>query len=141
LISDIKQITCSNVIFKNQILKTPAPSLFCEYSGLPSVWAYQPNVEIETNKQIELTNADIDRIIEMAWEDRTPFDAIKLQFGITEPEVIKLMRKNMKQSSFKMWRARVQGRATKHAQKRNFVKGRFKCSLQKTITYNKISKR
>jgi uncharacterized protein (TIGR03643 family) len=108
------------------------------------VWAYQQTDENETsnaNKNIELSNADIDRIIEMAWEDRTPFDAIKIQFGIVEQEVIKLMRKNMKQSSFKMWRERVQGRATKHALKRNFVEGRFKCSLQKTITYNKISKR
>jgi uncharacterized protein (TIGR03643 family) len=108
------------------------------------VWAYQQTDENETsnaNKNIELSNADIDRIIEMAWEDRTPFDAIKIQFGIAEQEVIKLMRKNMKQSSFKMWRERVQGRATKHALKRNFVEGRFKCSLQKTITYNKISKR
>jgi uncharacterized protein (TIGR03643 family) len=119
-------------------------NFFCEYSGLPSVWAYQQFDEIDTQKKIEniiLSDTDIDRIIEMAWEDRTSFDAIKLQFGISEQEVIKLMRKNMKQSSFKMWRARVQGRATKHAQKRNFVEGRFKCSLQKTITYNKISKR
>ncbi len=92
-------------------------------------------------KKPSLSEGDLSRLIEMAWEDRTPFDAIKLQFGITEQEVIKLMRNNLKQSSFKMWRARVQGRATKHAQKRNFVEGRFKCSLQKTITYNKISKR
>lgn len=97
--------------------------------------------ENEINNQSILTEKDIDRIIEMAWEDRTPFDAIKLQFGISEPEVIKLMRKNMKQSSFKMWRTRVQGRATKHALKRNFVEGRFKCKLQRSITYNKISKR
>lgn len=122
-------------------MKASTPSLYCEYSGLPSVWAYQHEEENEISNQAILTDADIDRIIEMAWEDRTPFDAIKLQFGIAEQEVIKLMRKNMKQSSFKMWRARVQGRATKHAQKRNFVEGRFKCSLQKTITYNKISKR
>ncbi len=125
-------------------MKYSSPSLFCEYSGLPSVWAYQQFYEIDTQNKIEniiLSDADIDRIIEMAWEDRTPFDAIKLQFGITEQEVIKLMRKHMKPSSFKMWRERVQGRATKHAQKRNFIEGRFKCSLQKTITYNKISKR
>ena len=119
-------------------------NLYCEYSNLPSVWAYQEVDENELQNKIEKINlsiADIDRIIEMAWEDRTTFDAIKLQFGISEQEVIKLMRKNMKQSSFKMWRARLQGRSTKHAQKRNFVEGRFKCSLQKTITYNKISKR
>lgn len=116
-------------------------NLYCEYSGLPSVWAYQQIDEIEKRNQSVLSDADVDRIIEMAWEDRTPFEAIQLQFGMSEQEVIKLMRKHMKQSSFKMWRARVQGRATKHAQKRNFIEGRFKCSLQKTITYNKISKR
>lgn len=117
------------------------PSLFCEYSGIPSVWAYQHFDENETNNQSILSEIEIDRIIEMAWEDRTPFEAIKLQFGISEQEVIKIMRKNMKHSSFKMWRARVQGRATKHAQKRNFVEGRFKCKLQRSITHNKISKR
>ena len=62
----------------------------------------------------ELTELDIDRIIEMAWEDRTTFDAILLQFGLKEQEVIDLMRKEMKASSFRMWRARVQGRKTKH---------------------------
>lgn len=84
---------------------------------------------------------EIDRIIEMAWEDRTTFDAIKLQFGIKEQEVIEIMRREMKPSSFKLWRARVQGRGTKHAKKRNFEEGRFKCSRQKQITHNKISKR
>lgn len=120
------------------------PSLYCEYSGLPSVWAYTQFDKIESPNKLEKTNlsdADIDRILEMAWEDRTPFEAILLQFGIAEKEVIKLMRKHLKQSSFKMWRARVQGRATKHAQKRNFVEGRFKCKLQRSITHNKISKR
>jgi uncharacterized protein (TIGR03643 family) len=132
------------LLTKPKFMQHSTPSLHCEYSNLPSVWAYQEVDENELQNKIEKINlsiADIDRIIEMAWEDRTSFDAIKLQFGISEQEVIKLMRKNMKQSSFKMWRARVQGRATKHAQKRNFVEGRFKCSLQKTITYNKISKR
>lgn len=125
---------------KSTSMKTAAPSLICEYSGLPSVWAYQQS-DKTINTEIHLNDFDIDRIIEMAWEDRTPFDAIKLQFGLAEQEVIKLMRKHMKPSSFKMWRARVQGRATKHALKRNFVEGRFKCSLQKSISNNKISKR
>jgi len=89
----------------------------------------------------DLSTEDIDRIIEMAWEDRTPFDVIELQFGIKEQKVIELMRKNMKESSFRMWRKRVQGRSTKHAKKRNFEEGRFKCSRQKQITHNKISKR
>ncbi len=65
----------------------------------------------------ELTTADIDRIIEMGWEDRTPFDAIKLQFGLKEQEVITIMRRNMKPNSFKLWRKRVQGRKTKHTKK------------------------
>ncbi len=84
---------------------------------------------------------DIDRIIEMAWEDRTTFDSIKYQFGISEKEVIELMRNNLKRSSFKLWRARVQGRNTKHASRREFEQGRFKCSRQKSISNNKISKR
>ena len=84
---------------------------------------------------------DIDRIIEMAWEDRTPFDAITFQFKLKEQEVINLMRRELKPSSFRLWRARVQGRATKHSKKRMFDKGRFKCSRQKTISNNSISKR
>ncbi|MBW1296625.1 TIGR03643 family protein [Aquimarina litoralis] len=91
--------------------------------------------------QKELSIRDIDRIIEMAWEDRTPFDAILLQFGLKEQEVINLMRREMKPSSFRMWRKRVQGRKTKHSKKRTFEEGRFKCSRQKQITHNKISKR
>ena len=73
----------------------------------------------------------LSRIIEMAWEDRTPFDAIKAQFGISESEVIKIMRKNLKSSSFRLWRKRVTGRKTKHGIKREFVKGRFKSKNQK----------
>ncbi len=75
----------------------------------------------------------------MAWEDRTPFDAIEYQFGVPEKEVIEIMRKNMKPSSFRMWRKRVQGRATKHSA---YSKAeRFKSSRQKQISHNKISKR
>lgn len=88
-----------------------------------------------------LTAIEIDRIIEMAWEDRTPFDAIQFQFNLKEQEVIELMRKELAPNSFKLWRARVQGRKTKHAKVRNFEEGRFKCSRQKTISNNKISKR
>lgn len=91
--------------------------------------------------KVSLTQRDIDRIVEMAWEDRTSFDAIKIQFGLSEKEVIDLMRKEMKPSSWRMWRARVQGRATKHAKLRTFTEGRFKCKLQRTITHNKVSKR
>ncbi|NRT11128.1 TIGR03643 family protein [Flavobacterium sp. 14A] len=89
----------------------------------------------------ELTDLEKDRIIEMAWEDRTTFEAIHLQFGLKEQEVIDLMRLEMKPSSFRMWRARVQGRKTKHEKLREFDKGRFKCSRQRQINNNKISKR
>lgn len=88
-----------------------------------------------------LSIEDIDRVIEMAWEDRTTFEAIDFQFGLKEQEVIELMRTEMKPSSFKLWRKRVQGRKTKHEKLRIFEKGRFKCSRQKQITHNKISKR
>ena len=87
---------------------------------------------------------DLDRIIEMAWEDRTPFEAISLQFGINESDVIKLMRNNLKLSSFRLWRKRVQGRKTKHKSLSNYPKNsvvRFKCKMQRQITGNKISKR
>jgi uncharacterized protein (TIGR03643 family) len=90
---------------------------------------------------MKLKEKDIDRVIEMAWEDRTPFDAIEFQFNLKEQEVITLMRRELKPSSFRLWRARVQGRTTKHAKKRNFDKGRFKCSRQRTISNNSISKR
>lgn len=88
-----------------------------------------------------LDDLDKDRIIEMAWEDRTTFEAIQMQFGLKEQEVIELMRTEMKPSSFRMWRARVQGRKTKHEKLRDFAKGRFKCSRQRQINNNKISKR
>jgi uncharacterized protein (TIGR03643 family) len=80
-----------------------------------------------------LTEKEIDRIVEMAWEDRTSFDAIKTQFGLPEKEVIKLMRREMKESSFKMWRKRVQGRKTKHRIKTSEEITRFKSSNQKGI--------
>ncbi|MFB9108232.1 TIGR03643 family protein [Flavobacterium gyeonganense] len=88
-----------------------------------------------------MTDQQKDRIIEMAWEDRTTFEAIFMQFGLKEQEVIDLMRIEMKASSFKMWRERVQGRKTKHEKLRDFKEGRFKCSRQRTISHNKISKR
>lgn len=89
----------------------------------------------------ELTDIEKDRIIEMAWEDRTTFEAISLQFGFNEQEVIDLMRSEMKPSSFRIWRERVQGRKTKHEKLRNFTEGRFKCTMQRQINNNKISKR
>ena len=85
--------------------------------------------------------AEVDRIIEMAWEDRTPFEAIFNQFDLTEKEVIIVMRNNLKTSSFKLWRKRVTGRKSKHLKLRNKDIGRFKCSQQRNISNNKISKR
>jgi len=82
-----------------------------------------------------------DRIIEMAWEDRTPFDAIFVQFGLREAEVKALMKKELKFSSYKLWRTRVENCKTKHLNKRNSDISRFKSRIQKTISGNKISKR
>lgn len=84
---------------------------------------------------MELPDLDlptVNRIIEMAWEDRTPFKAIEIQFGLSEKEVIALMRREMKSSSFKMWRKRVTTRRTKHLHKRDYLVGRFKSQNQKT---------
>lgn len=80
---------------------------------------------------IELTKEQTDRIIQMAWEDRTTFDAIRVQFGLSPGQVIKLMRKNLKPNSFKLWRKRTQGRETKHLKKRSFLVGRFRCPSQR----------
>ena len=96
---------------------------------------------ITMKKQIDLRPEQIDRIIEMAWEDRTPFDAIQMQFDLKEEKVIQMMRREMKPSSFKMWRARVQCRKSKHLKKRGPEVDRFKCSRQRGISNNKISKR
>ena len=90
----------------------------------------------------QFTERELDRIIEMAWEDRTPFEAIEFQFGIPEKEVIKIMRTELKRSSFNLWRKRVNsGVSQKHLKKRNPDIDRFKCSRQRQITGNKISKR
>ena len=89
----------------------------------------------------ELSYIEIDRVIEMAWEDRTTFEAIEFQFGLSEMEVKALMRKELKRSSYELWRKRVTNRKTKHEKLRSFTEGRFKCKLQRQITNNKISKR
>jgi len=73
----------------------------------------------------DLTEAEKSRIIEMAWEDRTPFEAVEHQYGLSEEDVITLMRKEMKRSSFKMWRKRVNGRQTKHKSLRKDEVKRF----------------
>ncbi|MDA9550695.1 TIGR03643 family protein [Flavobacteriaceae bacterium] len=92
--------------------------------------------------KFEFTEVELDRIIEMAWEDRTPFEAILFQFNLAEKDVIKLMRANLKESSFKRWRKRVNsGVSQKHLKKRNPEINRFKCTRQKAISGNRISKR
>lgn len=89
----------------------------------------------------KFTSEQIDRIIEMAWEDRTPFEAIRWQFGLTEGNVRALMREKLRFSSYRNWRKRVEQCRTKHAARRSTQIVRFKSSLQRSITNNKISKR
>lgn len=92
--------------------------------------------------KLVLSERDLDRVIEMAWEDRTPFEAIKYQFHLSERGVIRIMRKELKRSSFNLWRKRVNsGVSSKHVMKRNSEINRFKCSRQTSISMNKISKR
>jgi uncharacterized protein (TIGR03643 family) len=89
----------------------------------------------------ELAQHEIDRIIGMAWEDRTPFDAIEYQFGLSEDEVIKLMRSQLKRKSWERWRKRVSGRDTKHRKKRSNDVKRFVSPAQNPITGNRIAKK
>jgi uncharacterized protein (TIGR03643 family) len=91
--------------------------------------------------KVVFTEIQIDRIIEMAWEDRTPFDAIKFQFGILESDVKALIKKELRFGSYKLWRKRVENCKTKHLAKRNDGIDRFKCKQQRIISNNKISKR
>jgi uncharacterized protein (TIGR03643 family) len=126
---------------------------YCYYSDLPSPMAYmEDDVNIKPTLTLPLKTIhpitpeqqkeiDKDRIIEMAWEDRTPFDAIKQQFGLNEAEVKNLMKKTLKFSSYRLWRSRVHACNTKHVAKRSNEIDRFKCNLQRNITNNKISKR
>ena len=87
-----------------------------------------------------MDDRNLDRIIEMAWEDRTPFEAIAFQFGVSEAEVIKIMRAELKAGSFRLWRKRVNsGISSKHSKKRSVEIKRFKCSRQSAISLNKIS--
>jgi uncharacterized protein (TIGR03643 family) len=112
---------------------------YCYYSNLPSPMAYME--EIDVAQKIKLSLQTIDRIIEMAWEDRTPFEAIYYQFGLRESDVKALMKKQLKFSSYKLWRSRVEACKTKHIKKRVVGIDRFKCNLQRHISSNKLSKR
>lgn len=120
----------------------PDYDTYCYYSDLPSPSAYM-TADAKADEQTEqaLTARDIDRIIEMAWEDRTPFDAIKYQFGLTESEVRKIMKEQLRFRSYKLWRIRVEACKTKHQKTRSAEISRFKCTRQRAITQNKISKR
>jgi uncharacterized protein (TIGR03643 family) len=113
---------------------------YCHYSDLPSPSAYVV-LKTKDEKKTDLSAEAIDRIIEMAWEDRTPFDAIKVQFGLNESAVRNLMKKELKFSSYTRWRERVENCQTKHSAKRNDDIDRFKCTRQRSISGNKISKR
>ncbi len=98
-------------------------------TGYPTVLPIEPdNLK---NDGASLDPEVIDRIIEMAWEDRTPFEAIEMQYGLKENQVRAIMRKYMKRSSFHMWRKRVKGRTTKHQSNRNGNINRFKSANQK----------
>lgn len=99
------------------------------------------NEKVNKMAKISFTDFDTDRIIEMAWEDRTPFEAIKLQFGLAEADVKVLMKRELKFSSYKLWRERVENCKTKHLAKRSSCIDRFKCSRQRGISNNKIAKR
>lgn len=83
------------------------------------------------NKLKQLTPQQTDRIVQMAWEDRTTFDAIRVQFGLEPGEVIKLMRLRLHPNSFRLWRKRTVGRTTKHLKRRGFTVGRFRCPDQR----------
>lgn len=96
------------------------------------------NIKSETRKARPANTAAIhaldavqlSRVIEMAWEDRTPFEAIEHSYALNETAVIKLMRQELKPSSFRLWRQRVTSRATKHQAKRPFDVGRAYCKTQ-----------
>ncbi|MFN8353036.1 MAG: TIGR03643 family protein [Spirosomataceae bacterium] len=100
-----------------------------------------PPEALQNMGKITLSDTEIDRLIEMAWEDRTPFDAIERQFGLGEAEVIALMRRHLQPDSWRRWRKRVNGRKTKHAALSASDDLRFRCSRQRSISRNKVSKR
>lgn len=118
---------------------TKPDNTYCYYSDLPSPMAYM-QLEEEPAKRT-LSPSETDRVIEMAWEDRTPFEAIEQQFGLKESDVKALMKKQLKFRSYVLWRKRVENCKTKHLYIRVNGIDRFKCTLQRSISSNKISKR
>ena len=112
---------------------------YCFYSGLPSPMAYMDQEIPKSNKPITVSN--VNRIIEMAWEDRTPFEAIKQQFGLNESQVRSFMRKHLRSGSYIAWRKRVEASSLKHLNRRASREFRFKSTRQREISGNRISKR
>ena len=103
-----------------------------DMTGLPLVTAVaEPTIDdATTNVRIYLSAADHSRVIEMAWEDRTPFEAIEHLYGLPEGDVIRLMRRSLKPKAFKNWRQRVSGRVTKHGARRDPSVSRGYCATQ-----------
>ena len=120
-----------SISWKNYLTMENKDTNFCRNNGFHFAIKDSPILDLQ----------DVDRIIEMAWEDRTTFDAIKFQFGLNEAAVKDLMKAELKFSSYKLWRKRVQNCNTKHASKRISGINRFKCNLQRIISNNKISKK
>jgi uncharacterized protein (TIGR03643 family) len=120
-----------NIIYEYSKLSSSANYFVAQ--ELQEVILYQP-------KTLTFNEQDVDRIIQMAWEDRTPFEAIEFQFRLKEKDVIEFMRKNSLPSSFRMWRKRMKSRKTKHIALRDAGINRFKCNRQRN-TGNKIAKR
>ena len=83
-----------------------------------------------SQKISNLSDSEANALVRMAWEDRTPFEAIEKEFSISHGDLISIMRNNLKPSSFKLWRKRVKGRKTKHGAVRNFKVGRHRCDRQ-----------
>lgn len=120
-------------------------NLICQSSAVSSMLNYvfkqgkEKSILLKAEK-FNFSGKDKDRIIQISWEDRTPFEAIEFQFGLKEKYIIEFMRKNSLPSSFRMWRKRMKARKTKHTSFRDLDVKRFKCDRQRG-TGNKISKR
>ena len=114
-------------LFSSVLTETKKPNKAATQE--PVAWAGCYSL-IMKNPTKELSESEVSRVVEMAWEDRTPFEVIEATFGLSEPETIKLMRRTMKPSSFRLWRKRVTGRVTKHRKLRGFDVGRGYCPTQ-----------
>lgn len=109
-------------------LKNKQQNSMAQQGNSKSEATHEKSTQATTDRSLDA--AQLSRVIEMAWEDRTPFDAIEHSYGLNESGVIKLMRQQLKPSSFRLWRQRVTSRATKHQAKRGFDVGRAYCKTQ-----------